>query len=277
MYQPRSSLGALLGVAPAATVATKPRSEICPMEPRPALAPVPAETHGAPRSFGETAVAAPGTCSATVVATCSAENPIISSRWPGLNGRPTVYETVALPLSYSGKVGANWYPRQVNHASGRGREPAGARPWPFPLLSACFRWTSGVFVAADRPSEARVGHPRAQRSTRRGWCAHARSCAGQASKLVELRPLPSANAAGGRGRPGPVARVGRRECATVARGRIGRPVGMVCPQHAGRVGGNVSALGEPADGGPVGVGAVWPIRGSPLSRARDSVRIRSPR
>src|SRR5262249_12471713 len=41
----------------------------------------------------------------------------MSSRWPGLNWRPTVYETVALPLSYSGKVGANWYPRQVKRAS----------------------------------------------------------------------------------------------------------------------------------------------------------------
>ena len=50
------------------------------------------------------------------------------SRCPGLNRGPTVYETVALPLSYSGKVGANWYPRQVNHASGEAgkrRAPAG--------------------------------------------------------------------------------------------------------------------------------------------------------
>ena len=36
------------------------------------------------------------------------------SQWPGLNRRPTVYETVALPLSYIG----------VTIARGRGRIPA---------------------------------------------------------------------------------------------------------------------------------------------------------
>jgi hypothetical protein len=43
------------------------------------------------------------------------------SRWPGLNRRPTVYETVALPLSYIGEVGRNWYLRL-----GFGASPLGA-------------------------------------------------------------------------------------------------------------------------------------------------------
>src|SRR3954449_10199561 len=42
----------------------------------------------------------------------------IWSRCPGLNRGPTVYETVALPLSYSGVVRGNWYPRLTNRASG---------------------------------------------------------------------------------------------------------------------------------------------------------------
>jgi len=95
--------------------------EVCPKEPRTSVAPVLAETLGAPRSFGGVAVAH---CSATVSATCSAENPVISSRCPGLNRGPTVYETVALPLSYSGVVRGNWYPRHANRASGPGREAA---------------------------------------------------------------------------------------------------------------------------------------------------------
>src|ERR1043166_3541184 len=47
------------------------------------------------------------------------------SRCPGLNRGPTVYETVALPLSYSGKVGGNWYPRQVDRESGPASEARG--------------------------------------------------------------------------------------------------------------------------------------------------------
>lgn len=86
----------LAGLLPEATP-----SDTRPMELGDADAPVPAETHGARRSFSEVAVAACGACSAT----CSAEIPMISSRCPGLNRGPTVYETVALPLSYSGKVG----------------------------------------------------------------------------------------------------------------------------------------------------------------------------
>jgi hypothetical protein len=59
-----------------------------PMERGHADPPVPVETNGAPKSFGEVAVATAASCSAT----CSAEPPMIASRWPGLNGRPTVYE-----------------------------------------------------------------------------------------------------------------------------------------------------------------------------------------
>src|SRR5213075_1843633 len=40
------------------------------------------------------------------------------SRWPGSNRRPTVYETVALPLSYIGEVGPYWYPRPAERARG---------------------------------------------------------------------------------------------------------------------------------------------------------------
>ena len=42
------------------------------------------------------------------------------SRWSGLNRRPTVYETVALPLSYTGEA------RCATHAIGKGELPAGA-------------------------------------------------------------------------------------------------------------------------------------------------------
>jgi integrase len=74
-----------------------------PMERGQVSAPVPAELNGARRSFGGITVAASRECSATGHATCSAESPVISSRCPGLNRGPTVYETVALPLSYSGR------------------------------------------------------------------------------------------------------------------------------------------------------------------------------
>jgi integrase len=74
------------------------------MEPRRSPDPVVAEVSGAPRSFGGVAVARSTDCSATVSATCSAEIPVISSRCPGMIRGPTVYETVALPLSYSGVV-----------------------------------------------------------------------------------------------------------------------------------------------------------------------------
>src|SRR5262249_12106323 len=37
------------------------------------------------------------------VGRCAQNSTVISSRWPGLNRRPTVYETVALPLSYTGE------------------------------------------------------------------------------------------------------------------------------------------------------------------------------
>jgi hypothetical protein len=37
-------------------------------------------------------------------ARASADSSVLRSRWPGLNRRPTVYETVALPLSYIGRV-----------------------------------------------------------------------------------------------------------------------------------------------------------------------------
>ncbi len=100
---PRALLGLVSGGgSPVKTRTTETRS----MEPRYAPAPVVAETHGAPRSFGEVAVAGPGDARATCSATSIAEIPVISSRWPGLNRRPTVYETVALPLSYSGGLGA---------------------------------------------------------------------------------------------------------------------------------------------------------------------------
>jgi hypothetical protein len=45
-------------------------------------------------------------CSATCSDPCSADFRVFSSRCPGLNRGPTVYETVALPLSYSGLFGA---------------------------------------------------------------------------------------------------------------------------------------------------------------------------
>src|SRR6185295_7294727 len=67
--------------------------------------------------------------------------PSMSSRWPGLNWRPTVYETVALPLSYSGKVGGNWYPRQVNRASGAAGEARASLVIEVPLdVSASGVW-----------------------------------------------------------------------------------------------------------------------------------------
>jgi hypothetical protein len=59
------------------------------------------------------------------------------SQWPGLNRRPTVYETVALPLSYIGvqnsaafEIGANVKPRCSNRhqflaEQGRGRKRGG--------------------------------------------------------------------------------------------------------------------------------------------------------
>ena len=124
-------------VALAALLPEDPPSEQRPTESCRLQAPVRAETSGAPRSFGGVGVAAPAGCSATGRATCSTENPTITSRCPGLNRGPTVYETVALPLSYSGEVGANWYPSQVNRASGgggevrrqRGRRTGRSRSW----------------------------------------------------------------------------------------------------------------------------------------------------
>jgi integrase len=121
----------------AGPVLTLLASRVRPTEPGGSLALATAEACGARRSFGEVGARAVALCSATGSATCSAENPVISSRWPGLNRRPTVYETVALPLSYSGVVRRNWYPRPSMGASGgaaedsevrRVHEPAASQP-----------------------------------------------------------------------------------------------------------------------------------------------------
>ena len=41
------------------------------------------------------------------------------SRWPGLNRRPTVYETVALPLSYIGEFGGRQDDIRLERGQGR--------------------------------------------------------------------------------------------------------------------------------------------------------------
>ena len=108
---PQSALLSLLSTAPA-----KRHTQQRPTEPHDAAAPARAEAPGAAGYLRRSRCSCRGDCSATCSATPSAENPMFSSRCPGLNRGPTVYETVALPLSYSGKVGANSYPRQANHA-----------------------------------------------------------------------------------------------------------------------------------------------------------------
>jgi hypothetical protein len=101
---PTQPLGrTLAGTVPAnASEAPMLAGEMRPMEPR-SGAPVHAETNGAPRSFGEADVATRLLRFLQVFLHVETENLVISSRCPGLNRGPTVYETVALPLSYSGK------------------------------------------------------------------------------------------------------------------------------------------------------------------------------
>ena len=50
-------------------------------------------------------------------------NCVASSRWADLNRRPTVYETVALPLSHIGRIGRYYYPTDNSSARGHPDNP----------------------------------------------------------------------------------------------------------------------------------------------------------
>jgi hypothetical protein len=87
------------------------------------------------------------------------------SQWSGLNRRPTVYETVALPLSYIGfavfrqhlfnlpPTTTRWLPEALDHRRRQNHLPP--RPWLDALYAQVSGWSSGLELTKSREHNER--------------------------------------------------------------------------------------------------------------------------